>query len=466
MINRVLIRIKVIQLLYSYLLTEKVFQLESQPEHPTKEKRFAYQAYLDMLVLMVQVARRIAQRGGRSPLAENKFIVMVQNDEKIRSLLTRYEIEHPDFYALVPDLATEVKESGIYKTFLRKKDADLSAEMTLWRNLFDIVFMSYQPLMNVLAQRENYSMRGMDRMRNLINDTFLNFFTAQDHITDAVKLLKHSLGESRDLYFRLLWLPVDLTDLRMQQIDSARNKYLPTESDLNPNMNMIDNSLVEAIRNNPVIEEYRKKHDISWTSEPLLLASLLKTVVESEDYKEYCSKPVADRHEDVDFWRNIYKHVIFYNPDFLEALEDKSIFWNDDIDIIGTFMLKTMRRFDADETDNIVVLDMFKDREDAEFGDILFTDVVKNKAEYRNMLDSFVNKEQWDTERLAFMDVVVIMTAISELLNFPKIPVKVTINEYVELAKSYSTAKSGAFINGMLASIVTRLREEGRLLKD
>ena len=174
--------------------------------------------------------------------------------------------------------------------------------------------------------------------------------------------------------------------------------------------------------------------------------------------------PATDLHEDTEFWRNVCKQIILHDEDFLEALEEESVFWNDDLEIIGTFVLKTMKRFEEDDTRG-AVLPMYKDEEDARFGSHLFADVVRNKDLYRRYIDDFINTEHWDTDRLAVMDVIITMTALAEIMNFPKIPLVVSINEYIELAKSYSTSKSGAFVNGLLSSIIGRLREEGRIQK-
>ena len=139
------------------------------------------------------------------------------------------------------------------------------------------------------------------------------------------------------------------------------------------------------------------------------------------------------------------------------------MFWNDDLDIIGSFVLKTIRRIE--EGEHHIILDKFKDEEDARFGSELIQAVLRNKEVYRNDIDNVLHKERWDRERLAFMDVVILETALAEILNFPKIPLQVSVNEYVEIAKSYSTARSGSFVHGLLASILQYLKEEGRLMK-
>lgn len=464
MINRVLIRIKVVQLLYSYLLLEEQFLLEPQPTPPTKEKRFAYSLYLDMLVMMTRIAENVTRRGGDRPLLDNRFISAVLSDDKIKSLCNRYRMQGFPFAAVEDKLTEAVKESGIYKLFI-KHDSDTTgnAEVSVWKELFDKVILPNPELQAVISTRENYTLRGVDRAAELMRTTFTNFFSSQGHLTDALKSLSGSLDMARELYMRLLLLPVEITRLREREMEINRRKYITTHEDLNPNMRFVENQFVTELSQNLSFQKYVETKKISWRADnELLLNSLLKAIKESDIYKDYMEFPVTDYKTDCEFWRNIYRHVIFENPDFLEALEDKSVFWNDDLDIIGTFILKTVKRFENDEKDS-AVLPMYKDDEDARFGAELFTAAVKGKEVYRSYINRFVNRESWDSDRLAFMDVVVMIAALAEIINFPKIPVNVSINEYIEIAKSYSTPRSGNFINGILGAAVASLREEGKI---
>ena len=464
MINRVLIRIKVVQLLCSFLLTDNRFMLESQPLSPTKEKRFAYNLYLDMLILMIRVSQRIEKRGGYLPLHDTRFIKKILADEKIKSLQMRFRQDQFPFERLVDSLAEEVKESGIYKNF--QKSSSEAEDDQVWERIFNLILYVNPALNAAIAKRENFTLRGVERMKEMMTETFKNFYASRDNISDAVNTLSVSMGKARELYFRLLLLPVELVNLRRDQIDDNRNKYVPTEEDLNPNMRFVDNELVAAISEDKDVLEYVEENKLSWIAEDRqLLESLLSAVMESEVYRDYMRFPATDFQTDCDFWRDIFKYVILNNETFLDALETKSVFWNDDLDIISTFVIKTIRRFEEGCPGNRPVLPMYKDEEDAQFGMRLFSDVVKNKDVYRRYIDDSVMTEKWDSERLAFMDVVITMTALSEIINFPKIPLVVSINEYIELAKSYSTSKSGAFVNGLLYSISNRLREEGKIHK-
>lgn len=466
MINRILIRIKVVQLLYSYLLIEKHFMLESQPTPPTKEKRFAYGLYLDLLVLMVRIAERVEKRGGVRPLYDNRFVANVIADDKIKSLLARYRTEPFQLDSVVDGLVERIKESGVYKLYAKKAEREPADDVAVWREIFSQIIFKNPELAAVESRRENYSLRGVERANGMLETTFTNFSSSQGHLSDALKELRVSLDKARELYFRLLSLPVELTALRDRQIDDNRHKYLATPEDLNPNMRFVENQLVARLADTQEISAYIQKNDIDWLrdDEPMMRL-LLRDIMRSDIYREYMEFPASDLHTDSELWRNLYKHVIFRSVDFLEALEDKSVFWNDDMEIIGTFALKTLKRYEDDDVEQ-AILPMFKDDEDAKFGAELFSYVIRNKDFYRRYIDSLVDSRSWDSDRLAFMDVVIMLTAMAELLNFPGIPTSVTINEYIEMAKSYSTPKSGVFVHGMLGAIVNRLREEGAIVKE
>lgn len=299
----------------------------------------------------------------------------------------------------------------------------------------------------------------------------MEFASSQDNVFDGLADLKTSLEKARELYFRLLLLPVEITYQQEVEIDERRHRYIKKNEDLNPNPKFIDNELIKLIEGNPLVKEYVEKKKISWIEQDRdIVRNLLKKIRESDIYREYMADPIADLHEDCEFWKKVMRDIIFTDPDFLECLETMSIFWNDDLDIIGEFVIKTFRRFEekASSSDNISgnpVMPMYKDEEDAKFGAELFEIVVRNHSVYQGYIDEALNKQHWDSDRLAYMDVVIMETALAEILNFPKIPIQASLNEYIEIAKCYSSSKSGAFVNGLLASVISKLRETGILRK-
>lgn len=464
MINRILIRIKVIQILYSFLLVEKQFTLERNPSAPTKEKRFAYSLYLDMLVLFIKVSRAVGKRKGESPLEESRFISRLLLDDKIKSLLQQYNEEFPLEGAVAP-VAEVVVGSASYKNYLKELSKGSVSEENLWPRIFTHIVMTNPTVKALIASRENYTPKGVERMKEMVRTTFTNFLASQDNVNEVVDALEKSLELARELYFRLLLLPVELTELQDRILDDNRHKHLLTEEDINPNLRFVENQLVEQIRKNPVFEKYVEKNKLSWMQEdPVMMRNLLKTIKDSDIYWDYMEAPMTDMYHDCELWRNLMKYIILENSEFLEFLEDKSVFWNDDVEILSTFVMKTFRRIE-EGNDAQAVLSKYKDDEDARFGAELITALYKNKEIYRRYIDDALEGGGWDADRLAFMDIVILEAALAEILNFPKVPLSVSVNEYIELAKSYSTNKSGAFVHGILGSVIGRLQQEGVLLK-
>lgn len=456
---------KVIQILYSFLLVEKKFTLESTPSAPTKEKRFAYALYLDMLVLLIRISREIEGRRTH-PLENTRFISRLLIDEQIRMLLEKYRSEPFPFEGVMESLSEKVAESAIYKRFLKDAGDETSGtEDNVWSDIFNLIIINDPDVNAAISQRLNYTLKGVERMREMMGVTFRSFLGSQENVNEVLKALGSSLDMARELYIRLLCLPVELTDMQARILDENRYKFLKSEEDINPNLRFVENRVVAELSRSAELSKAVNDYKLSWTAEePIMMRSLLKAVTESDYYRDYMAAPVCDVHDDAELWRNLFKRVILTNEFFLETLEEKSVFWNDDIDILSTFVMKSFRRIEDGDTTSIV-LEKFKDEEDARFGDELIRHIFRNKETYRRYVEEAVEGSSWDSERLAFMDIVILETAIAELLNFPKIPLQVTLNEYIELAKSYSTSKSGSFVHGLLAKIVKRLQEEGKLLK-
>ena len=288
--------------------------------------------------------------------------------------------------------------------------------------------------------------------------------TKEDVTLKAAKEnLQMSLDKSYELYFSLIAMIIDLTRMQEQRIDYAKNKYLPSEDELNPNLRFVENQIIPLLENCEEYQDFQKTHSISWKDE-VGMHLILDKVISSDIYKEYMALPATDLKTDAAFWCDTLKKVVFEDENFGDFLESKSVFWNDDLFIIGTFLIKTLKRW-GDGKD-LTLLPKFKDAEDAKFPSQLFDDVVKNEQKYNEYVDMFVNTKSWDADRVAFMDRVILLTAISEYLNFPKIPSTVTINEYIEIAKQYSSAKSGVFVNGILDSVIKYLKKEYKLVKE
>jgi len=279
----------------------------------------------------------------------------------------------------------------------------------------------------------------------------------------AEKELFHSIEKTYDLYYHLLQLAVEITRFASDRIETKRNRLRPTEEDLNPNTRFIDNSFISQLSINVQFNEYLTAHKLSWVNYPEIIKELFEEVISTEFYSDYMNAETVDYAADKDVWRKIFKKVILQNESLDDSIQDQSIYWTDDIEMVVSFVIKTIKRFDAAKGDEQELLPMFKDQEDIDFASKLIRSVLTKGPKLREMID--VNTKNWEIDRIAFMDIVIMEVALAELLDFPTIPVNVTLNEYIEIAKTYSTEKSGTFINGVLDNIVGQLKAENKLIK-
>jgi transcription antitermination protein NusB len=279
----------------------------------------------------------------------------------------------------------------------------------------------------------------------------------------AEKELFHSIEKTYDLYYHLLQLSIEITRFASDRIETRRNKLRPTEEDLNPNTRFIDNSFIAQLSTNIQFNEFLTANKLSWVNDSEIIKVLYEQILASDFYVEYMQAPTADYAADKDIWRKIYKKIMLQSEDLDDSIQDQNIYWTDDIEMVVSFIIKTIKRFDASKGDEQALLPMFKDEEDADFARKLLRNVLTKGDQLRQMID--VNTKNWELDRIAFMDIVIMEVALAELMDFPTIPVNVTLNEYIEIAKTYSTDKSGTFINGVLDNIVGQLRKDNKLIK-
>ena len=286
----------------------------------------------------------------------------------------------------------------------------------------------------------------------------------RDSLKVAENELLFSLQKSYDLYYYFLLLIIEVTNLQRRILDTRKCKYMPTDEELNPNTRFVDNRFVAQLAENDTLKKYVDEQGLSWSNDEEFVKNVLDTILSSEIYAEYLKNEEDSYETDREFWRQIFKKVICGNEMIEEYLEDKSIYWNDDIEIVETFALKTIKKFEEKKGSKQALLPMFKDLEDKAFAIKLFRQSLLKGKEYRERIDKHM--KNWETERIANMDLIIMQVALAEILSFPTIPINVTLNEYIDAAKYYSTPKSGTFINGILDSIVNELKKEKLLLKD
>ncbi|MFC2116002.1 transcription antitermination factor NusB [Bacteroidota bacterium] len=281
--------------------------------------------------------------------------------------------------------------------------------------------------------------------------------------TGTEKDLLHSIHKSYELYHLLILLIIDVVDLAESKMEQAKQKKIPTQNDLHPNTRFIDNAIVKQLRENKSLSRYLSKHPLSWVQYPEIVRNLYQLILDTEFYEEYMSAQDHSFKSDKRLLESIYLNVIMNYEDLYLNLEEQSIFWIDDVDFIIKMIVKTLNKFNSDNPEGGDLLPMFKDDDDLNYTKNLLRKTIKNEEESLQLIKASANN--WELERIAFIDSLILQLAISEAREFSSIPTKVTINEFIEIAKTYSTHKSSQFINGILDNILTGLKAEGKIVK-
>lgn len=275
--------------------------------------------------------------------------------------------------------------------------------------------------------------------------------------------LMASLESSYKLYNYLLGLIVKVTDYRNDQIEAARNKYLPTNEERFPNMRFVNNRITKLIRENSSIMDYCEEHEIFNDFDTETYRTILDQIEASPIYMAYMSQQKAPTFEqDLELWKEIFNTVIPNCEKLDETLEEKNLYWNDDLTTIIQFVVKTISRLKED-TEQVKTQAMFRTEDDRKFAMDLFHHSLDECHEYLQLIDATATN--WEVNRMAMMDKVVMVCALAEVRNFPDIPTRISLNEYIELAKHYCTADSAKFINAILDKIVSKWKKEGVIFK-
>lgn len=483
MINRILIRMKVVQILYSYLLTRSRFDIIGLPDAPSRDKRFAHSLYNELLLLLLdnsgyRVAftddnmRVTAPERQTTGQKYTRIAAALAANDELRTIATAHRSWIEALGPLRGTVGAALRESAIFKEYMRKRTPmEIDDEARLWKNLMRTVILRDKGVDTLIHSDPEFTLNGYNEALSLFDATLNDFADVRSSLVEARKALGASLDKAYELYHALLQLMIDLTRTRELQLDEARHKYLPTHDDLNPNMKFVENAFIHALEENADMKAYLAETPISWNDDPVTLRRLLDKIMSSDIYKEYMADPVSDLAKDCEVWYALFKNVIADSDELAEAMETQSVYWNDDLAIMGSFVLKTIRRFahcgeSGENLEELKLSPKYKDLEDERFGPKLFDTTVAHQEEYRALIDSRLEGSNWDPERLAFMDIVILETAIAELLNFPSVPTVVTVNEFTEIANYYSTPKSGQFVTGMLYGIINQLKSEGTLIKE
>ncbi len=290
------------------------------------------------------------------------------------------------------------------------------------------------------------------------------YYTSTDKsLSNTEKELFFCIRKSYDLYHYLLALMLEIADYAAQKIEIRKNKHQPTPEDLHPNTKFISNLIIQQLRENRQLNAYLNQTKLSWVNHPELIKELFQFLIESDIYKAYMADSNRSFLEDRKFIDKVFNNIILLTEDLHEVLEEQSIYWNDDIEFTISMISKTLKKFNPHSGSDQTLMPLFKDEDDREFAKNLLRKSIINHDELRTLIKE--HSSNWDLDRIAFMDILIMQLAITEFLYFPSIPTKVSMNEYIELSKFYSTEKSRNFINGILDKTLKDLKTTDKINK-
>ena len=278
----------------------------------------------------------------------------------------------------------------------------------------------------------------------------------------ALKELDYSLNKSYDLYLTLLAFLIEIRDIAQRKSElRARNSAHASVGGCDAML--AANLFLNQLACNKTILAWQKNQKFTWASEDAFVKRIYTKWMDDEVFAAYADRTNHDYEDDRELVRKLYKNHVVNNEDFTPILEDLSLYWNDDKDIIDSFVLKTIKRFDPENGEEQPLLPAYNTEEDHEFACRLFTTTIERCDELRTMMAEY--SKNCDISRMAFMDIIIIQIALAEVIAFPTIPLNVTFNEYIDIAKVYSTPNSYKYVNGMLNNITRHLQETGEIHK-
>ena len=287
------------------------------------------------------------------------------------------------------------------------------------------------------------------------------------HMTENPSLVKSekelffSIDKTYEQYYLLLMLFTELANYAEDRINIKKSKYFPTPEEANPNIRFIENPVLLKIKNSEAFLNYTEKNKITWVNHPELARNIYLKMMDYPEYLNYMDQPEVTFKEHKAILLSIFTDLIFPNELLHQILEERSIYWNDDLEFAGTMVLKTVEY--TKEHSHMRFLPKFKNEDDLAFVKDLFRKTIANNTETQDLIRQYA--QNWEFDRIALMDVFIMQMALTEAIEFPSIPTKVTFNEYIEIAKYYSTEKSSTFINGILDKAFADLKKEKKTVK-
>jgi len=297
-----------------------------------------------------------------------------------------------------------------------------------------------------------------------LQNIFAWHMTDKKDLISSKKSLMKSIDDVYEMYIRMLALLSEITEYTAIDAIERANKHFPTEEDLNPNQKLLNNKFIVLLQKNPQFRAAVDKYQVNWNADPEFLKTIYNKLRATPEYIAYLSDPNDGLEESKEIIKFIFRKIILKSLNIIQAFEDKFINWSVDKEVMQGMVAKTLKNFTSEDPFKNKLTPISADwDEDSKFVEDLFVYTLRNNVQYQEMIAE--RTKNWESERIALMDTILMKMAICEMLNFPSIPVKVTINEYLDLSKDYSTPKSNSFINGILDKILSDLKRTNSINK-
>ena len=309
--------------------------------------------------------------------------------------------------------------------------------------------------------------RTMVRTR-VIQTLFAYYKAPGKTLLTARKELRKSFADTYDLYFVLLDFVNELTAYAQRQMEEQTARARATHSDWKPNRRFVENRLAQQIFDNRALRAHVQEQHLSWDSGIPAVTEIYRQMTESEFYRAYMNADTCTYEDDKRLWRQIYQYLLADSEALREALDEMEVVldksnWTTDADIVISYIIKTIKRFKQDSTPEMPLLEMFDNEEELSFAMTLLEKTLEGHEQYEQQINTHL--KGWDADRIAYMDRIILETALAEILTFEDIALTVSMNEYIEIAKEYSGEKNYMFINGILTEILRDMKNSGEFLK-
>ena len=301
-------------------------------------------------------------------------------------------------------------------------------------------------------------------IRIKVMQSLYSYFSSNNDIDYIEKDMIKSINKISDLHSIIISLLIEIRKYALSHFEERKTKYFPTDEDLEPNMKFVNNSVFSLFLKDEEVIKRNKRFSRIWNNDELgLPRKIFLNIIKSDQYKVYLKSSVSNFEEDKDFIKVILSNFLLDNTIFHHILKEKDIFWIDDLPFVSVYLINQIDYMKVDSYNSIMISKVFKNKDDKNFALKLFRETIFNNQDFDNLID--VSSNNWELDRIANMDILLIKMSLAEILSFKEMPIKVSFNEYIEISKYYSTKNSRVFINGILDKIVDNFRKEGKIKK-